>query len=202
MNLNWFNKIVKEHPKFWETYLTYFEENQSKEKRYVVFDCETTGLDHKSDRILSIGAVAIQNNEIIVSDYLEVFLHQEVFKAETVPIHGILREGKEEKIVEAEAVIRFLEFVKDATLVGHHVDFDIEMINQSLARLDLGKLKNQSMDTDIMYQKLKYLPYEQHTSLDELCTIYKIKKSDRHTASGDAFITALLFLKLKRKLEI
>ena len=202
MSLNWFNKIVKEHPKFWETYLTYFEENQSKEKRYVVFDCETTGLDHKSDRILSIGAVAIQHNEIIVNDYLEVFLHQEVFKAETVLIHGILREGKEEKIVEAEAVIRFLEFVKDATLVGHHVDFDIEMINQSLARLDLGKLKNQSMDTDIMYQKLKYLPYEQHTSLDELCTIYKIKKSDRHTASGDAFITALLFLKLKRKLEI
>ena len=202
MSLNWFNKIIKEHPKFWETYLTYFEENQSKEKRYVVFDCETTGLDYKSDRILSIGAVAIQNNEIIVNDYLEVFLHQEVFKAETVPIHGILREGKEEKIVEAEAVIRFLEFVKDATLVGHHVDFDIEMINQSLARLDLGKLKNQSMDTDIMYQKLKYLPYEQHTSLDELCTIYKIKKSDRHTASGDAFITALLFLKLKRKLEI
>jgi DNA polymerase-3 subunit epsilon len=202
MSLNWFNKIVKEHPKFWETYLTYFEENQSKEKRYVVFDCETTGLDYKSDRILSIGAVAIQNNEIIVNDYLEVFLQQEVFKAETVPIHGILREGKEEKIVEAEAVIRFLEFVKDATLVGHHVDFDIEMINQSLTRLDLGKLKNQSMDTDIMYQKLKYLPYEQHTSLDELCTIYKIKKSDRHTASGDAFITALLFLKLKRKLEI
>ena len=202
MSLNWFNKIIKEHPKFWETYLTYFEENQSKEKRYVVFDCETTGLDHKSDRILSIGAVAIQNNEIIVNDYLEVFLQQDVFKAETVLIHGILREGKEEKIVEAEAVIRFLEFVKDATLVGHHVDFDIEMINQSLARLDLGKLKNQSMDTDIMYQKLKYLPYEQHTSLDELCTIYKIKKSDRHTASGDAFITALLFLKLKRKLEI
>ena len=202
MSLNWFNKIIKEHPKFWETYLTYFEENQSKEKRYVVFDCETTGLDHKSDRILSIGAVAIQNNEIIVSDYLEVFLQQDVFKAETVLIHGILREGKEEKIVEAEAVIRFLEFVKDATLVGHHVDFDIEMINQSLTRLDLGKLKNQSMDTDIMYQKLKYLPYEQHTSLDELCTIYKIKKSDRHTASGDAFITALLFLKLKRKLEI
>ena len=202
MSLNWFNKIIKEHPKFWETYLAYFDENQSKEKRYVVFDCETTGLDYKSDRILSIGAVAIQNNEIIVNDYLEVFLQQDVFKAETVLIHGILREGKEEKIVEAEAVIRFLEFVKDATLVGHHVDFDIEMINQSLARLDLGKLKNQSMDTDIMYQKLKYLPYEQHTSLDELCTIYKIKKSDRHTASGDAFITALLFLKLKRKLEI
>ena len=76
------------------------------------------------------------------------------------------------------------------------------MINQALDRLDVGKLKNQVMDTDVMYQKLKYLPQEEHYSLDELCTIYKIRKSDRHTASGDSFITALLFLKLKRKLEI
>jgi DNA polymerase-3 subunit epsilon len=202
MKFNWFKKIVKDYPKFWETYLSYFDENQSKEKRYVVLDCETTGLDYKSDRILSIGAVAIQNNQIIVGDFMEVFLQQEVFKPESVPIHGILREGKEEKIVEAEAVIRFLNFIKDATLVGHHVDFDIEMINQALNRLDVGKLENQAMDTDVMYQKLKYLPQEQHSSLDELCDVYKIKKSDRHTASGDAFITGLLFLKLKRKLEI
>ena len=202
MALNWFKKIVKDYPKFWETYLSYFDENQSKEQRFVVFDCETTGLDYKTDRILSIGAVAIQNNQIIVGDFMEVFLQQDIFNPETVTLNGILKEGKEEKVVEAEAVIRFLEFIKDATLVGHHVDFDIEMINQALDRLNVGTLKNQAMDTDIMYQKLKYLPYEQHTSLDELCDIYKIKKSDRHTASGDAFITALLFLKLKKKLEI
>jgi DNA polymerase-3 subunit epsilon len=202
MTFNWFKKIVKDHPKFWETYLTYFDENQSIKKRFVVFDCETTGLDYRSDRILSIGAVAIENNQIIVGDFMEVFLLQDVFNAESVPIHGILKEGKEEKIVEAEAIIRFLDFIKDATLVGHHVDFDIEMINQGLARLEVGKLKNQAMDTDVMYQKLKYLPQEQHSSLDELCDIYKIRKSDRHTASGDAFITALLFLKLKKKLEI
>ena len=202
MKFNWFKKIVKDYPKFWETYLSYFDGNQNKPNRYVVFDCETTGLDYKSDRILSIGAVAIQNNQIIVGDFMEVFLQQDVFKAESVPIHGILREGKEEKIVEAEGVIRFLDFIKDATLVGHHVDFDIEMINQALNRLDVGKLENQAMDTDVMYQKLKSLPQEQLSSLDDLCDIYKIKKSDRHTASGDAFITALLFLKLKRKLEI
>lgn len=202
MSFNWFKKIVKDYPKFWETYLTYFDENESKVNRYVVFDCETTGLDYSTDKILSIGAVAIENNQIVIGDFMEVFLLQDYFKAESVPIHGILKEGKEEKIVEAEAVIRFLDFIKGATLVGHHVAFDIEMINQALNRLDVGKLKNQVMDTDVMYQKLKYLPQEEHYSLDELCTIYKIRKSDRHTASGDSFITALLFLKLKRKLEI
>jgi DNA polymerase-3 subunit epsilon len=202
MALNWFKKIVKDYPKFWETYLSYFDENQSKEQRFVVFDCETTGLDYKTDRVLSIGAVAIQNNQIIVGDFMEVFLQQDIFNPETVTLHGILKEGKEEKVVEAEAIIRFLDFIKDATLVGHHIDFDIEMINQALDRLNVGKLENQAMDTDVMYQKLKSLPQEQQSSLDELCDVFKIKKSDRHTASGDAFITALLFLKLKKKLEI
>jgi DNA polymerase III subunit epsilon len=202
MAFNWLNKMIKEHPKFWMRYLSYFEENQNKKKRFVVFDCETTGLDYKSDSILSIGAVAIENNQIIVGDFMEVFLIQDNFKVASVPIHGILKEGKEEKIVEAEGIIRFLEFIKEATLVGHHVDFDIEMINQGLTRLGVGKLKNEFMDTEVMYQKLNYLSQEQHSSLDELCDIYKIRKSDRHTASGDAFLTAQLFLKLKKKLEI
>jgi DNA polymerase-3 subunit epsilon len=47
-----------------------------------------------------------------------------------VPIHGILKEGKEEKITETEAVIQFLGFIKDAVLVGHHVSFDVKMINE------------------------------------------------------------------------
>lgn len=201
MKWNWFKKIVKDHPKFWETYLETFDTKEASQ-RYVVFDCESTGLDYKKDRILSIGAIAVIDNKIEVNDYFEVFVIQDLFKPESVPIHGIMRNGNEEKIVEAEAIIRFLEYIKNATLVGHHVDFDIELINEALDRLNLGTIKNQYMDTDAMYQKLKHLPFEEHRSLDELCDIYKIRKSDRHTASGDAFITALLFLKLKKKLEI
>lgn len=201
MNWNWFKKITSEKPKFWQSYISQFE-NDGKPNRFVIFDCETTGLHTTKDRILSIGAVAIVNDAIEVNDYFEVFLTQDFFNADTVPIHGILQNGEEEKIVEAEAVIRFLEYINNATLVGHHINFDLEMINQALNRLSVGKIKNDFMDTDAMYQKLKSLPQEEHHSLDELCDIFNIRKSDRHTASGDAFITALLFLKLKKKLEI
>lgn len=202
MDWNWFKKIQKDNPQFWENYVAFFSISETSQNRYVVFDCETTGLDYKNDRILSIGAVAVIDNQIKVEDSFSIFLKQDIFKPETAQIHGILKEGLEEKFVEAEAIIRFLEYIKNATLVGHYANFDIEMINQALKRLDVGKLKNQYMDTDIMYQKLKQFPSDVHTTLDELCDVYKIKKSDRHTASGDAFITALLFLKLKRKLEI
>lgn len=204
MDWNWLKKISKEHPKFWETYVSYFdlEPNPNVSKRYVVFDCETTGLDFKNDVILSIGAVAVVDNVIHVDDSLELFIKQTIYNAETASIHGILKEGKEEKIIEAEAIIRFLDFIKDATLIGHHVRFDMEMINQALKRLEVGKLKNDNMDIDAMYQKFKGLQEDQHSSLDELCKILKVEKSERHTASGDAYITALIFLKLKSRLSI
>lgn len=201
MLFNWFKKEKKVYPEFWQNYLRCFESKSDKnnQKRYVVFDTETTGLDVRRDVILSVGAVAISGNSIVVNDYFEVFVEQDVFKSESVPIHGILKEGKEKKLTENEAVVKFLDFVKDSTLVGHHVRFDVNMVNAALQRMGLGKLKNRSMDTDIMYQKNKGLPEDQHFSLDELCQIFKIEKSDRHTAAGDAFITALIFLRLKNK---
>jgi DNA polymerase-3 subunit epsilon len=201
MLFNWFKKDKKNYPEFWETYLTFFDAKVDKNmpQRFVVFDTETTGLDVRRDVILSIGAVAIYGNSIVVKDYLEIFLDQNVFKTESVPIHGILKEGKEEKQTERDAVSQFLDYIKDAILVGHHVRFDIKMINTALQRMGLGKLKNRSMDTDLMYQKFKGLQADQRISLDELCRVFKVPKSDRHTAVGDAFITALVFLRLKNK---
>ena len=198
---NWFKKDNKIYPEFWQSYLSCFDLKlkENLEQRVVVFDTETTGLDFRTDVILSIGAVGIDGNTISVKDSLELFVIQTVFKRETVPIHGILKEGKEEKITETEGVIQFLNFIKDAVLVGHHVSFDVKMINEGLKRMGLGKLKNRSIDTDKMYQKFKGLQQDQHSGLDELCGIFKIQKSDRHTAIGDAYITALIYLRLKNK---
>jgi DNA polymerase-3 subunit epsilon len=49
-----------------------------------------------------------------------------------------------------------------------------------------------------MYQNLKGCS-KINTGLDELCGIFKIQKSDRHTAIGDAYITALIYFRLKNK---
>ena len=94
MILNWFT--YKIYPDFWKEYLKKFKQKDPKTietTRFVVFDTETTGLDTSTDKILSIGAVSIVNNIIDVADCIEIYLIQEEYNAETVAIHGILKEG-------------------------------------------------------------------------------------------------------------
>jgi DNA polymerase-3 subunit epsilon len=66
--------------------------------------------------------------------------------------------------------------------------------------MKLPKLKNKTIDTGILYKKIKGKK-DNHFNLDILCDEFNIPKHDRHTSSGDAFITALLFLKIIAKLK-
>ncbi|MCL7754361.1 3'-5' exonuclease [Polaribacter sp. Z022] len=195
--MKWFKR--KTYPPFWDSYLNYFKEEQNtnlEEIRFVIFDTETTGLDTKNDRILSIGTIAVINNTIKVNDNLENYLNQDFFNTETVKIHGLLSDKKENKIEEKEAIIQFLEHIKNAILVAHHAAFDITMINNALIRLNLPKLKNKVLDTGQLYKKTKKVTTQNHFSLDQLAEKFNIPLHDRHTASGDAYITAILFVKL------
>ncbi|WP_343486568.1 3'-5' exonuclease [Allomuricauda sp. d1] len=192
---------------FWKSYEASFKKGLSKnipEVSFVVFDTETTGFDLKKDRILSIGALKIQNGTIKAKEAFEVFLDQLTFDAKTVQIHGILKKEKSIQITEIEGLKRLLGFVENAVLVAHHVRFDVGMINSALRRHNLPKLLNPKLDTSVLYNKS--LPKSKrkaqgHYSLDELAEEFHISKTDRHTALGDAYITAIAFLHILEKLK-
>ena len=200
--IGWFT--YNKYPQFWKDYSSKFKEKQLKSMettRFIIFDTETTGLHPLTDKILSIGAISIKNNTINVADSFEVYLNQDDFNADTVEIHGILKEGNLEKISEQDAIEKFINYIGNSVLIAHHAAFDLEMINTALKRLKLPNLKNKSIDTGILYKKLNS-EKDRHSSLDVLCDEFNIPKHDRHTASGDAFITALLFLKIVSKLKL
>lgn len=194
-------------PEFWNVYQASFEQGlpfSVKETSFVVLDTETTGFDLKKDRILSIGALRIQNGTIKAKEAFEVFLDQTTFNGRTVEIHGILKKGNVKKISEVEGLQLLLNLLKNAVLVAHHVGFDVGMINAALQRNSLPKLMNKALDTAVLYNKS--LPRtkrktEGHHSLDELCDRFNISKTDRHTALGDAYITAMAFLRILEKLK-
>lgn len=196
--LDWIKNINKEYPEFWKNYLSKFEK---KSNRYVVLCSETTGLNPDKDVILSIGSFSVINNSILIGDSFETFFAQYKFFHENGISNEFTLESKMKKMGEAEGIQAFVEFLGNAILVGHHVDFDVEMINAALDRLGCGRLKNEALDIDIMHRKLLDINNKQF-SLEELCDSYKIPKSDRNSSSEDAYKIALLFLKLKSRLGL
>lgn len=207
--INWFKrKPPKNYPEFWRSYLSKFKGDLPKtyaDARFIVLDTETTGFDYKEDRILSIGAVWIENLQIIIAKSLEVYVSQDHFNPETVEIHGLLKNENISKLNEIEAIKKFLEYIEDSILVAHHAVFDIKMINRALKRQGLPKLKNVVLDTVDLHRrtiiKSNLIDQKKNYTLDELAYFYDIDLSDRHTAAGDAYITALIFLRTVSKLK-
>jgi DNA polymerase-3 subunit epsilon len=206
--LNLFKKNPKNLPIFWQDYEAKFKEKLPDKIEaicFIAFDTETTGFDLKKDRILCIGAVTIENNTIDVSRGFEEYIVQDTFNPETVKIHGIIQHEKLETLTEEEAVKAFLKYIGNSVLVAHHAGFDIGMMNAALHRMGLPKLKNKVLDTVNLYRGTliisNLINRDKTYSLDEIAETYSIEIKDRHTAAGDAFITAIAFLKILGKLN-
>ncbi len=177
--------------------------------RFVVLDTETTGLNPRKDSIVSIGAVTVLKNEILLNDRYEALIR--IFhNSASVVVHGVTREKAQAVGVdEATALRSLLGYLQDAVIVGHHIEFDIEILSESVQRIFGIRLQNKWVDTmelmlnleaDGLFEKGLSLSGEARNdfSLDSLCSRFHIELHDRHTAAGDAFITAQLFLKLLR----
>ena len=196
--LDWLKNINKEHPEFWKSYVSKFDK---KSTRFVVLSTETSGMNAEKDVILSIGSFAVIDNSIIIGDSFEAVLLQYKFLHENGLSNDFLVDSKMKKLGEPEAITSLIEFIGNSVLVGHHIDFDVEMINAALERLACGRLKNEALDVDIMHRKLHDINNKQF-SLDQLFAAYNIPLSERNSAAEDAYKTALLFLKLKSRLGI
>ena len=183
-----------------------FDENITiEETRFVVLDTETTGFDYENDRILCIGALILQNGIISIQESFEVYLEQDHYDKSTAQIHGILKAFVIQRPTELEALQQFLDFLGDSIIIAHHTIFDVTMINKALERNGLPQLTNKTLDTAYLYKRTLIQSHlferKDHYTLDDLADKFDISKKDRHTALGDAYITAIAFLKIVKKLK-
>jgi DNA polymerase-3 subunit epsilon len=171
--------------------------------RFVALDSETTGLNPRKDRIVTIGAIAVVNHEILIEDSFEALLKVE-YNSSAVTVHGVTREESLVGLDEPAALTQFLEYLGDGVIVGHHVGHDVETFNAGCERHFGFRLQNLSLDTMALTLHLErdgaFAGRDpiQEFSLDALCTLFDIIPHDRHTAPGDAFMTALVFQRLLR----
>ena len=182
---------------------TFTADSPADSVRFVVLDSETTGLDPRKDRLITIGAVAVIGGEILLDDVFDALLEVS-YNSSAVTVHGVTRQESMSGVTEPEALERFLAYLKDGVIVGHHIGHDVATLNAGYQRHWGFSLQNRSLDTMELALNLERdgaFPASDafsDFSLDGLCSLFGVIPHDRHTASGDAFMTAQVFLRLLR----
>lgn len=185
--------------------------------KFVVMDAETSGFRAELDRMLSLSVVTVQGDRI----HLREMRSWLIFQADAVVnpatlVHGILPSETAGGQREQEVLGELLPCLENAVLVGHHVSFDAGMINRALRRQFGIKLRNAAIDTAVMAARLLEAFHrtgyanQKPPSLEEVCAQLEIDMLERHTAAGDTFTTAQVFLQLaglmrrrqKREIEL
>lgn len=168
-----------------------------KNQKFIVFDLETTGLFKYSDKITEIGAVKIENGEI-VEVFNELVNPERMIPQKVVELTGITNEMVMDKPKIDEVLPKFLEFSKDAYFVGQNTDFDIGFIKEACDNLSY-KFEPVYLDTLPMARSI--FPYMGRFSLDKLAKKLAIGPFNHHRASDDAITTAKIFIKLFEKIK-
>ena len=161
--------------------------------RYVVVDCETSGLDLKRDRVISIGAVGVRAAAVDFADAFEAVLRQERASAdENILIHGIGGQTQLAGLDPPLAMLDFVEFVGKSPLVAFRADFDRVMIERAMRSILGVELGLPFVDLAFLLPAL--FRGTDCDSLDEWVAHFGGSGAARHRALADAYATAELLL--------
>jgi len=170
---------------------------------FVVFDTELTGLNPRSDHIVSIGAVSMSGATIHMGRIFDSLVRPpKPVSSESVLIHGITPDDLETEDDLQSVMPEFLKFVRDAVLVGHFVDIDMAFVNRYLREKYGTCLKNPAIDTRAVHDWLylnspkfrkHYRGGSEKSDLFSLAERYGVEVLTSHDAVGDAYVTAQLF---------
>ncbi len=123
----------------------FFAKNQPIDTEYCVFDLETTGISHLTEKITEVGIIKIKNGEII--DTFECFVNPEKpIPPKVVEVTHITDDMVKDAETIDKVMPKILEFMGDSVLVAHNADFDIGFLKHNCAQLGL-KLENTYIDT-------------------------------------------------------
>jgi len=166
--------------------------------RQVILDTETTGLDPADGhRMIGIGCVELINRRRTQNDYQVYCNPERDIEEAALDIHGITNEFLADKPRFVEVARDFLAYIKDAQLIIHNADFDVNFIDYELKRVgpELGGIMEYCEVLDTLKMARQAHP-GQRNDLNTLCQRYYIDNSQRslHGALLDAEILADVYL--------
>lgn len=166
-----------------------------KNKRIVVFDTETTGLDTDNDDVIQIAAVELINGE--VGKIFEVYINTEFDLAESEKIHKISKVHLNKYAIDkVEAFNQFLDFVNDDILVAHNSEYDYKIMTSNLKRVGISKSLNRIKLFDTIDIAKRVYPRLPSYKLEFLLKHLNVEGNNSHNAVDDVKATANLLKSL------
>jgi DNA polymerase III subunit epsilon len=162
---------------------------------YTVFDTETTGLNPSGgDEIIQIGAARIVNGKLLRQESFEQLVDpQRMIPAITIPIHGITQDMVRGQPRIGEVLPAFHVFARDTVLVAHNAAFDMKFLQLKEAETGLT-FDHPVLDTLLLSAVVH--PNQESHRLEAIAERFNITVLGRHTALGDAMVTAEVWLRL------
>ncbi|WP_338414781.1 exonuclease domain-containing protein [uncultured Sphaerotilus sp.] len=162
---------------------------------YTVFDTETTGLNpSEGDEIIQIGAARVVNGKLLRQESFEQLVNpQRIIPAASVPIHGIQPEMVWGQPTIEQVLPTFHAFARDTVLVAHNAAFDMRFLQLKEAVTGL-RFDHPVLDTLLL--SVVVHPHQDSHRLEAIAERFEITVIGRHTALGDAMVTAEVFLRL------
>lgn len=172
--------------------------------RYVVLDTELTSLDSRSNRLLSIGAIAMDGPKIRLGEQFYRIVDSRVpVPPESVVIHRLRSEDLKGGEPLAKTLQDLRRFVEGTVLVGHFLNIDLKVLRKELGG-NRHELDNPAVDTSRVHQWIlrsgqysEDLPVQlEKLELTTLAKFYGLDVHNAHHALYDAFLTAQVWQKM------
>ena len=165
------------------------------ELTYTVFDTETTGLNPADgDAIIQIGAARIVNGKLLRQECFDQLVDPgRRIPAASIPIHGITDDMVVGKPGIAQVLPLFHAYAQDTVLVAHNAAFDMRFLQ--LQEEASGVAFHQPVLDTLLLSAVVHPQQESHR-LEAIAERFNVTVLGRHTALGDALVTAEIWLRL------
>jgi len=166
-----------------------------RELAFTVFDTETTGLNpSEGDEIIQIGATRIVGGKLRRQESFEQLVDpQRGIPAASIPIHGIQPEMVAGQPTIDVVLPAFHKFCADTVLVAHNAAFDMRFLQLKEERTGV-RFEQPVLDTLLLSAAVH--PNQDSHRLEAIAERFDVTVMGRHTALGDAMVTAEVFMKL------
>ncbi len=165
------------------------------ELTYTVFDTETTGLDPaRGDEIIAIGAVRIVNGRVLPHEAFEQLIDPgRALSRESARITGIEGDVLKGQPAVAAVLPLFHAYCEDTVLVAHNAAFDMRFLEMKEKATGI-RFAQPVLDT-LLLSAVLHPALESHR-LEAIAERHGVSVVGRHTALGDAMVTAEIFLRM------